>query len=734
MLSPQRGQGLEYLLNILNKASLQASCGPTVLSRRPVVRLQAAPLTAEAQRSLQTTWDRASGALAAGLAAVGIDTALLTTTTGRPPDGAASHLVLGDLLARCAASLMREASAPGNEFGTVASENGEVRAFWNDWMDGVGVVAGWQAIHLVNLAFADPGQLDAACTATLKAVFDARVDPFLYPMVRAAEARGIPWHAMRPGSEILSYGQGNRQQWFHGTMSNRQNRACVHLTLHKHLSIALLRDAGLPMPEHEVVKSAEEAQAAAARLGFPVVIKPDSGSRAQNIALNLTNEAAVAEAFEACHSLGMRTLVEKQYPGLPYRVTLCGGKAVAAARHAVPYVVGDGNSTLRALIDDWNKAHARAVEDHYRLPLPLKTANFTEEMNSCLREQAIGLDDFPLAGREVFLAIVPSLQRGGIHVDMTEKIHPRTLELAEEAGRILHAENLGVDFISTDITRPHEEVPLVINEVNAAASPRTHVVVPEAPRDLSDLLFAPFFPPGDSGRIPIAAAIGAEAKKPLRILEGLLAAQGETVGFADSTTATVEGYRLRPAEGAAAHPGCALLRDKRPSLAVMSFTDRDITAHGLPSDRLDAVAVTHDMIAAARDEISRGILETLVSLPGDTLVIPDTADTAWLEAAGSHRRVIRVADQTAPHAAPAADVTLVTVEELSGRTQLVVYQEGRKDPLGRLPHASDDNTATAWATALLLGLGNDAIAILRLVTEQGDGPAATTIPAGGATA
>lgn len=700
-----------------------------MLSRRPVVRLKAPPLTAEAQRLIQATWDQATEALTAGLAAANIDTALLANAAKRPSTGKACHLAIGNLLARSAASLMQEASAPGRELGTLASETGEVLAFWNDWMDGLGIVAGWQAVHLVELAFAEPAQVPAACRAALTTIFDARVDPFLYPMVRAAEARDIPWHAMRPGSAILSYGQGNRQQWFHGTMSNRQNRACVHLTLHKHMSIALLRDAGLPVPEHELVKSAEEARAAASRLGFPLVVKPDAGSRAKNIALNLTNEAAVVEAFEACHSLGMSTLVEKQYPGLPYRVTLCGGKAAVAARHAVPYVVGDGSRTLRALIDDWNEAHARVVEDHYRLPLPLKTANFTEEMNTCLREQAIGPDDVPAAGREVFLAIVPSLLNGGIHVNMTDQFHPSTLELAEEAGRILHSENLGVDFISTDISRSHEEVPLVINEVNAAASPRFHVVVPGPPRDIADLLFAPFFPPGDSGRIPIAAAIGAEVDKPLRLLEQMLTAKGETVGFADSATATVEGDQLRPAEGAAAHPGCALLRDKRPSLAVMSFTARDIAARGLPSDRLDVVAVTHDMVAAAQDEALRGILETLVSLPGDALIIPYRAETAWLESAGGHRRVIRVADQTGAAAPLAPDITLVAIEESSGGTRLVAYQAGRKDPLGRLPDSTDNNAAAAWAAALLLGLGRDAIAILRLVTEQGDEAVSTAAPA-----
>ena len=702
-----------------------------MLSRRPVVRLTAPAPDPAAGARVAAGWRGAVGALARGLAAAGVDPALVaaaendgTLAPGALPSGTA----LSQLLARLAASLMQAAQAPGRDFGSLPAPDGGIACFWNDWMEGLGLTAGRQAAGLVELAFARPQALPAACLQAVKNVFDARVDPFFAPMLRAAEARGLPWRATRRGSSVLAYGQGARQQWFHGTMSNRQSRVCVHLTQRKHLSIELLRAAGLPVPEHLVVTSAAEARAAATRLGIPLVVKPDAGSRAKNIFLDLTDETAVLAAFAHCQKIGPRVLVEKQYDGLPYRVTVCGGKAVIAARHAVPYVVGDGTSSVAVLIERCNAARARPVEDHYSLPLPLKTADYADEMAVALARQKLTLDSVPPAGQEVFLTSVPSLLKGGLHVNITELVHPSTLELAEEAARVLRTESLGVDFIATDITRPHEEVPLVINEVNSAASPRTHVVVPGPPIDLAPLIFAPFFAPGDAGRIPIAAAIGSGVAGFLQDAAALLTAAGETVGIADSTTATVDGFQLRPVEGAVAHPGCALLRDKRTTVALVRVELADIVERGLPSDRLDAVAVTADLLAGA-DAETRRALETLAGLPGDALVLPAGVEAAWLTAAAPHRRPILVAEPGTPLPAASAAAAAVAAEpaaEVAGAgTMLIALQGARRDPLGRLARPPRDCRDATWAAALLLGLGQDPVAIARLSQQA---PAAAAGP------
>ena len=71
----------------------------------------------------------------------------------------------------------------------------------------------------------------------------------------------------------------------------------------------LLEEAGVPIVPGELVDSADEAAAAATRLGFPVVLKIQSEqithkSDIGGVALRLNNEADVRTAFEKVYAAG----------------------------------------------------------------------------------------------------------------------------------------------------------------------------------------------------------------------------------------------------------------------------------------------------------------------------------------------------------------------------------------------------------------------------------------------
>ena len=718
----------------LNKAVFQRSFGPTVLSNRPVVRLMAEPLSVEQRAAIVGEWDRAVAALEAAFVRSGLDGPQVTAIAEPAPAQALAHEALAGLVARCAVCMMAAASCPWPAGNASPSDDGRILAYWNDWVTGAGVAAGRQAVRLVETAFANSEATQGIIEDALKAVFDARPEAFIYPMFAKAERSGLPWRLAWPGTRILSFGQGARQQWFHGTMSNRQSRASVHLTMRKHLSVGLLRAAGLPVPEHLMVRSHEEARAAAAKLGFPLVVKPDSGSLSKDISLHLTNEDAVAEAVRKCLLTRPRALVEKQYSGLPYRITICNGRALGALRNAVTWVRGDGRNPLRRLIEDVNRTREKVVHDPYKPPFVIRVEDFEAELHVRLKEQGISLDDIPPSGRDVFLTSTPSPQRGGVFVDVSDHAHPSTLELAEEAARVLHTDSLGVDIISPDISQPHEEVPLVINEVNAAPGVRNHFIVMGTPRDQPRAVLSPFFQPGDEGRIPIAASFAGLDNNCLRVAEKLLTALGERVGFADAKVAEVDGYRLRPKEGEAAHPGCALLRDKRPTLAVMAVQPYDALVRGLPSDRLDVIALVPELFGSLDNPASQRAARTAVGLPGTALVLPLETAAAWPIGESPHRQMIFVAAK--PDLAAPPEGWVVAVEGGAAEIQLTVYRGSGKDSLGRLSadHVAQDAAQDyAWAAALALGLGLEPLAIARQITALANRPA-THHQAGGAPA
>ncbi len=104
-------------------------------------------------------------------------------------------------------------------------------------------------------------------------------------------------------------------------------------------SKAMLRAAGLPIPEGRVVTSAEEAASHAEKLGFPVVMKVVSAqiahkTEAGGVKLGIASAQAAREAFEAIHLAVKRhapnaaidgILVEKMLPA--------GGREVLVGVH-----------------------------------------------------------------------------------------------------------------------------------------------------------------------------------------------------------------------------------------------------------------------------------------------------------------------------------------------------------------------------------------------------------------
>ena len=92
---------------------------------------------------------------------------------------------------------------------------------------------------------------------------------------------------------------------------------------------------------------------------------------------------------------------------------------------------------------------------------------------------------------------------------MTDIIHPDNREMAERAVRAIGLDVGGVDFLSKNITESYRAIGGGICEVNAAPGFRMHVAPSEGtPRDVAAPVVDMLFPPGASGRVPIAAVTG----------------------------------------------------------------------------------------------------------------------------------------------------------------------------------------------------------------------------------
>ena len=172
-------------------------------------------------------------------------------------------------------------------------------------------------------------------------------------LVAAAKRNRIPFEFV--GRNHLRLGQGKHQKQLFSTISGSTSFASAKVALDKRLGNRLLAQAGMPVPRQITVRTKPEAVAAAKQLGKTVVVKPAQGNQGRGVSVKLRGRRAVEAAFDIALSERCGVFVEQFIAGPEYRATVVDFHVVAAVMCCPPQVTGDGEKTIRHLIDDLNR-------------------------------------------------------------------------------------------------------------------------------------------------------------------------------------------------------------------------------------------------------------------------------------------------------------------------------------------------------------------------------------------
>ena len=246
-------------------------------------------------------------------------------------------------------------------------EHGRYNVIFEYREEQVGIEAGRKAVALVNHLVAphDPA-FDFDLVAELENLIlmaeRLAFGPSTQALLDEAAGRDIPYMRLDRYS-LVQLGQGVHQQRIRATMTSRTSGIAVDIASDKKLTNRLLDSAGLPVPRSEVVETEDEAVAAARRLGYPCVIKPLDGNHGRGVALDLRDEAAVRAAWPETlrQSRGGDVIVETYITGRDYRCLVIGGKLAAVAERVPASVTGDGEKTIRELVDITNADPRRGI-------------------------------------------------------------------------------------------------------------------------------------------------------------------------------------------------------------------------------------------------------------------------------------------------------------------------------------------------------------------------------------
>jgi len=450
------------------------------------------------------------------------------------------------------------------------------------------------------------------------------LDQSALAMVRIADMRGIPWFRIVAARRDVQLGHGAAQARLHETLRSNESVAGVRLSQDKAITCAILDAVGLPVGRHALARSADEAARVARSVGYPVVLKPNTGKKGMDVVIGLTDDAAVRAAAARILPKWNEVVVQSFIPGDDYRMLVVDGRLVAVARRDPAGVTGDGSSSVRQLVEAANRDPRRG--EGFLKVMNLITVD--EAAVEVLRDQGLGLDSIPEPGRRVRLRKTANMATGGTAADVTDEVHPDNARLAIRATQAIGLRVSGIDFLTPDISRSWREVGGGIAEVNAGIGLRAHWAS-NPDRDVATPIFDTLYPPGRSGRIPIALVTGSNGKTTTaRMVERILAAAGHKTGMATTDEVMVEGEILARADAAGPSGAAMVLRDPAVTAAILETSRGGIRRRGIYVDRCEVAA----LLNVQEEQFGMDGIETLADLARVKAKVVETGRIAVLNA------------------------------------------------------------------------------------------------------
>lgn len=464
--------------------------------------------------------------------------------------------------------------------------------------------------------------------------------PSTASLVAAAEERDIPWLRLNEYS-LVQFGHGKYQQRIQATITSKTTNIAVEISCDKEDTHNLLNDLGLPVPQQRMVYSRRDAVHAARRIEHPVVVKPLNANHGRGVSINLSDDDAVAAAFDVAREKGKSrsVLIESFITGMDHRMLVVDGELVAVAKRVPGHIIGDGKHTIAELVEIVNQDPRRGI-GHEKV---LTRIEIDQQAERLLSDAELTAESVLEEGRVFYLRSTANLSTGGTAIDVTDSVHPDNRAMAERAVMAVGLDVGGVDFLTDDISQSYKDIGGAIVEVNAAPGFRMHVAPSEGePRDVAGKVLDMLFPEGSPSRIPIAGITGTNGKTTTaRMLAHILKTAGHLVGSTSTEGVYIDGHLTVKGDMTGPSAAQIVLRDPSVDMAVMETARGGILRSGLGYRRSDVACCLN----VSADHLGIRGIDTLEQLAEIKRVVVEVAeDTAVLNA--DDELCLRMADHT----------------------------------------------------------------------------------------
>lgn len=370
-----------------------------------------------------------------------------------------------------------------------------------------------KTLNRLSLGPADPSAFKTELASLWQSCRRYHPDYQARILMVGAQEMEVPFLHFLSGSRYWQFGWGAKARVFMESSSNADGLLGSYWQKSKATAKALMTALGLPAPAHVLVQRKEEVASAVARVGFPCVVKPLDSGGGKGVTANIRSLTDAQIAYDAAYRQKQGpVMVEAHVMGDDHRLMVIDGHLVGVIRREPSFVVGDGRLSVSALVAQLTRPRSsNMVRSRYLRPIPID-----DVLQRHLATQSLRLTDIPAPGQRISLRSNANLSTGGMCTDVTALCHPQVRQMAELLAKTSGLATLGIDYLTTDITKAPSQTGSAFIEMNTTPGLDACIAAGWPEALIARLVLGPSI-----GRIPVDLIVLSQ--------EGMIALQKEEV-------------------------------------------------------------------------------------------------------------------------------------------------------------------------------------------------------------
>ncbi|WP_326511688.1 cyanophycin synthetase [Clostridium intestinale] len=390
-------------------------------------------------------------------------------------------------------------------------------------------------------------------------------------------------------SGMYQIGYGSAGRIIEATIGSNTSCVATDIACDKLLTKTLLKYQYIPVANGYKVNNIMQLINYSKELKYPLVLKPQYGSKGKGVVLNINDDKELINAFKRLKEQTEDILLEKYICGKDYRVLIVDGKVIAASLRVPPFIEGDGKRSVRELIYNANKDPNRG-EDHEK---PLTKIKIDEQLLSLLIKENLTLNSIIEKSKRLYLRENANLSTGGYAIDCTDIICEENKDIAIRAANAVGLDICGVDICTEDISKPLGDIGIVM-EVNAAPGIRMHCYPTEGKavdvaKPIVNLLYN-----DNPKNIPVISVTGTNGKTTTtRLISYIFNLIGYKVGMTSTDGIFVGDKCIDTGDDTGAESAKTIFLNKDVEVAVLETARGGIIRKGLAYDFADVGIITN---------------------------------------------------------------------------------------------------------------------------------------------